>query len=519
MFRRSSTTALVLLQLSVWSAGCKEEDKSSSGDLTEERAGVGGSTQAAGSGGAGGSVRAAGSGGADSGRAGSGGKVANGGAGGAVAAGKAGAGGKSPAAGSGGGGAGQAGADGAEVERGSVAADDKPSIDDAAYSALIKQLNQFGLKLGQKQAESNMLTQKNVVYSPLSASIALSMTYAGARADTAKEFDALLSAGMPAQTYHKGVNRLVRELASRAQDGKDPAGNPRKIELNIADAVYLDKQLNVAPEFLDELSRNYDSGVHREDFRQAFEAARMRINDWVADETHDKIQDLLPQGTLDEMTRLVLVNALYFYGSWQTSFNAMATTDADFHTLANATVSVPTMVREGGYRYSSAADYAAIELPYVGDHLSMFVVVPNDGKFESVRSAASADWLETAVAAGESKTVRLALPKFKMTVGAFSLTESLKDMGLTSAFTDKADFTGISSDEPLQISSVLQKAFISVDENGTEAAAATAVTIGTTSAPLEVIQLNVDRPFLFFIRDSNGAVLFSGQVVDPSKAE
>lgn len=499
MSRRASKFAALLIQLAVLPfASCKDEPAAPP-------------QSAAGASQAGEDAPAAGSGGSAGSAAGSGGSGGS--------AGKAGAGGKPAAAGSGG----NAGAAGraaeASIERGSIAADDKPKVEDAAYSALIAQLNQFGLELGQKQAEANKLTDKNVVYSPLSASIALSMTYAGARAATATEFAKLLHAGVPAETYHAGVNRLARELASRAQDGKDPAGNPRKIELNVADAVYLDKQLNVRSDFLDELARNYDSGVHREDFRHAFEDARMHINDWVAGETHDKIQNLLPQGALNDMTRLVLVNALYFYGSWLNTFNPMATSPADFHTLANQTVSVPTMVRQGDLRYSKAADYAAVQLPYVGGHLSMLVVVPNDGKFESVRKAVTADWLKSVVDAGAQKTVRLALPKFKMTVGAFSLTESLEAMGLETAFTDKADFTGISSDEPLQISSVVQKAFISVDENGTEAAAATAVTVSTTSAPIEIVELNVDRPFLFFIRDDNAAVLFSGQVVDPSKQE
>jgi serpin B len=453
-------------------------------------------------------VPAAGSGGSG-GRAGSAGSAGKAGAGG-----KAGTGGKAGAAGGTAGGAAEI-----SIERATIKADEMPKIDDSAYGALIAQLNQFGLELGRRQAESNELKQKNCVYSPLSASIALSMTYAGARTTTATELSTLLSGGMPADTYHAGINRLARELASRAQDDKDAAGNPRKIELNIADAVYLDKQLAVMPDFLDQLARNYDSGVHRTDFRHAFEDARMQINDWVADETHDKIQNLLQQGALNEMTRLVLVNALYFYGSWLSTFNPMATNDADFHTLANSTVSVPTMLRQGGLRHSAGTDYTAVELPYVGGHLSMLIVLPNDGKFESVRKAVSADWLKSALDAAQSKTVRLALPKFKMTVGAFSLTQSLEDMGLKTAFSDKADLTGISSDEPLQISSVVQKAFISVDENGTEAAAATAVSVGTTSLPAEIIEMNVDRPFLFFIRDDNGAVLFSGHVVDPSKSE
>lgn len=405
----------------------------------------------------------------------------------------------------------------AQVDRSDVEPDTMPSIDDADYAQLISQLNKFGLELGKKVNEANALTEKNSVYSPLSASVALSMAMAGARGETANEMQSLLSSGLESDTYHAGINRLSRELASREVDTKDAAGTPRKIALNLADALYVDASLSLKSAFLDLLAREYDSGVHREDFVHAFEPARMRINAWVADQTHDKIQDLLPPSAITELTRLVLVNALYFYGSWLTPFQPEATSDGTFRTLAGTTVMVPTMHARLSLRYTTSADFAAIELPYVGGHLQMTVILPSEGQFEQVRSGASASWLETTVQSMSPKTVQLALPKFKMTVGSFGLTDSLKAMGMKQAFSDSADFTGISTDEPLMITGVVQKAFVSVDENGTEAAAATAVVVGATSVPTEIVELNIDRPFLFFIHDDSGVVLFEGHVVDPSK--
>jgi serpin B len=326
----------------------------------------------------------------------------------------------------------------------------------------------------------------------------------------------VLAGGIGAETYHSGMNRLARELASRALDQPAKSGNPQRIELNLADAVYVDNALGLQADFLNELSRNYDSGVHREDFQHAFEPARMHINDWVADKTHDKIQDLLPAGSLSDSTRLVLVNALYFYGSWNSAFSPSSTSDAEFHALDGKTVSVPTMHKELGLRHATGTGFAAVELPYVGGHLHMTVVLPDAGQLETVRKAVSGDWLAKLHASATSKAVRVALPKFKLTTSSFSLTNSLKAMGMNTPFTDKADFTGITSDQALQISDVIQKAFIADDENGTEAAAATAATVTATSAIADVIDFTVDRPFLFFIEDDNGIVLFSGHIVNPA---
>jgi|GEM_PF-165834 len=496
MFERTSRslvlTASLLLQLSGF--GCEDAPASPVEDAGSSGAGglaAGSSGRvAAGSGGAGEAA-------ADSGGAGS--------AGAAAAAGKAGSAGNTAAVG------------GEALDRSTVQPNVTPEVEDSAYAALIAQLNQFGLELGRRQVEANKLSDKNTVFAPISASIALSMTYAGARGVTATEFEAALTGGIAADSYHTGINRLSRELASRTGGWNDAWGMRSNNELNIADALYVEAELDVLPGFLDQLSRDYDSGVHRSDFQHDFEAERVRINDWVAGETNDKIKDLLTPGVLDADTRMVLVNALYFYGSWRDKFAVAGTSAADFHTLADQTVSVPTMHKQLLFSvYKETDAFAAVDLPYVGDHLSMLCVLPKAGQFESVRDAVSGQWFESTLKDTKRVTVNLALPKFKMTTDSLSLNESLKAMGFTTALSDAANFSGISADGGLKIGDVVQRAFIGVDETGTEAAAATAVTVAPAAAPVEIVDLTLDRPFLFFIHDDSGIVLFSGQVVDPS---
>jgi serpin B len=256
----------------------------------------------------------------------------------------------------------------------------------------------------------------------------------------------------------------------------------------------------------------------RLDFARSHEPARMAINEWVEEQTRDKIQGLLPQGSITEATRLVLVNALYFYGSWQAPFNHATTSNAAFKTLAGASLQVPTMFGQKRLSYRAADKLEVAELPYVGGRLRMTIVLPAEGQFEAVRSQVSAAWLERAVTGLQPTELIVRLPKFKMTVGTFSLKQGLMAAGMKSLFTDSADLTGIATGVQLTVSDVLQKAFIAVDEDGTEAAAATAVIVGPPNAQGDPPKpFTVDRPFLFFIRDESGAVLFSGHVVDPSK--
>lgn len=239
---------------------------------------------------------------------------------------------------------------------------------------------------------------------------------------------------------------------------------------------------------------------------------------WVASKSHDRIQDLIPIGKVDTGTRFVLVNALYFYGSWRTPFDAHFTSDADFHALDGSTVSVPTMHGGDFLRYAAGSGFAAVDLPYVGGHLSMTIVLPDAGQFEAIRKAMSGAWVDKTLGSLAEAQVALALPKFKFTSDSFSLRDALIDMGMKTAFTLDADFSGIThGPEQLYISDVLQKAFVAVDEAGTEAAAATAV-VGESgsAAPTDVVYFTVDRPFLFIIHDDTGAVLFTGHVMKPT---
>jgi serpin B len=406
----------------------------------------------------------------------------------------------------------------AAIERSSLAADTAPQVAGSDYSAFISQINKFGLDLGQQYVSSNTLAERNVIYSPLSVTVALGMTYAGAKGQTASEMKSTLGDTFAEGVFHTANNRLARELASRITSRPDSDGNSHKIELNLADAIFVDHTITLQQPFLDILSRDYDSGVRRVDFIQDFEPARLSINAWVQEQTKDRIQDLLPQGSVTELTRLVLVNAIYFYGSWSAPFRSSATHDAAFNLLAGSAIQTPTMNGEFRFDYRATDQFAVAELPYEGGKLRMTIVLPAAGQFEALRSQVSAAWLEQAIGGLENTLLRVSLPKFKMTVGSLSLRTGLGALGMNKPFEDDADFSGIALDSKMSLSDVVQKAFIAVDENGTEAAAATGAIAGPTSAPVEQpIPFEVDRPFLYFIRDENGAVLFSGHVVDPSK--
>lgn len=404
-----------------------------------------------------------------------------------------------------------------EVARSTVAANTAPSIPEADFASYIANTNQFGLALHQAQSRANKLTDTNLIYSPISVSMALAMTYAGARGTTASEMKAVLGDSFAGGTFHVASNRLARELRSRATSRTGSDGTVHELELNLVDAIFVERTLALEQPFLDLLAREYESGVSQLDFMRAFEPARMTINDWVAMQTKDRILELLPMGAITPATRLVLVNALYLYGSWQAAFNAAATRDAAFKNLAGATVQTPTMYTSYSTGYALRENYAAADLPYEGGSLSMTIVLPRQGQFEAVRSQVSETWLKGVVSALQPALLQIGLPKFKVTSGTFSLKSGLEELGMRAPFKGEADFGGIAN-TPLVIHDVLQKAFIAVDEDGTEAAAATAVIVGPPdAAPVTPTPFLVDRPFLFFIRDKNGSVLFSGHVVDPTQ--
>jgi serpin B len=392
-----------------------------------------------------------------------------------------------------------------------------PDISDSDYATFISGANTFGLALGQNVTTSNSLKAKNSVFSPTSAQIALAMTYGGAVGNTAAAMKTTLGDNLASGKYHAGCNRLLRDLASRNSSYTDPMGNVKRIELTPTNSLWVERTMSVKSAFLDLLSQQYDSGMWAVDFIGQPDPARLAINAWVSDHTHSRINDLLQSGDVNSATRFVLVNALYLYASWSTLFDKRSTASAVFHTLAGTDVSADTLHSSSYLQYKSTASFDVLELPYFSGDLWMTIVLPQTGQFEATRSQISGSWISGAMAGLARTYVTLALPKFTISTAQLKLAEPLKAMGMGVAFDSMAaDFSGISNDKPLYLSDVIQKAFIGVDEDGTEAAAATAVFGSGAGLPPPPTPFIIDRPFLFFIQDTTGLVVFSGQVVDPT---
>ncbi|AUX40244.1 hypothetical protein SOCE26_016430 [Sorangium cellulosum] len=383
-----------------------------------------------------------------------------------------------------------------------------PSVPEADSKELAVGNTTFALDLyRQVSAEPG-----NLFYSPYSVSSALAMTYAGARGETAEQMATALRFTLPQERLHPAFNALDLALASRGEgaEGQDGEG----FRLNVANALWGQKDYFYVPEFLDVLAVNYGAGMNLVDFIQASGEAREIINGWVAERTEDRIKDLLPDGFLTSSTRLVLTNAIYFNAAWQFPFEEERTAPGDFTLPDGSTVSVPMMAGVEQVPYGEGDGYQALEMPYDGGELSMVLVLPSDlGAFESGLDRAR---LEGVLGSLEERSVQIGLPKFEFE-STLDLIPPLEELGMPMAFTSEADLSGINGQGGLYISGVIHKAFVSVNEAGTEAAAATAVGAGVTSAP-EPAAIRFDRPFLFFIRDiATSAVLFAGRVANPSE--
>jgi serpin B len=357
----------------------------------------------------------------------------------------------------------------------------------------------------------------NLVFSPASIETALAMVYAGAAGDTAKEMAVTLHFQLQGDALHQGFNSLDTLLESRSWQGGTSNGRTDRVLVKTANSLWAEKDLAIEKLFLDTLAKDYGAGVRLVDFQTAAEDARTAINKWVADQTADKITDLIPEGALDGLTRLVLVNAVYLDATWQSPFNKEATHDGSFHTLAGTDVTAPTMEQMSGFSYGKGDGWQAVELPYSHDELAMLVIVPDAGSFADVEGRLRDGLIDEAVAAlTNTGEVDLSLPKFKFRTQS-ALSDALRALGMRKAFDGgAADFSGITKQQALSISDVIHEAYIAVDEDGTEAAAATAVALAG-AMPGEPVKLAVDRPFIFALRDKDtGAVLFLGRVTDPT---
>ncbi len=344
----------------------------------------------------------------------------------------------------------------------------------------------------------------NLILSPYSISQALALVYAGAQGTTEQQMADTLHFTLPQAEFHPAFAALDTSIR--------PANDA--FRLNMANALWGQQDFAFLPAFLTLLADNYGAGLQPVDYNDP-EAARETINQWVSDQTEDLIPDLIAKGVLTPDTRLVLTNAIYFKAAWAAEFDPNFTSDAPFTLLDGSTVTVPTMVQTASQPYASGEGYQAVLLPYAGEQTAMLIIVPDSGQFEAVESALSADMYTAVLDALQPMTVALWMPSFEYR-SSLQLAETLANMGMTDAFTANADFSGMTGERNLFIDAVIHQAYIKTAEEGTEAAAATAITMGAT-AIMPDISLNIDRPFLYLLIDQpTRSILFMGRVLNPA---
>jgi serpin B len=394
------------------------------------------------------------------------------------------------------------------IAQSNIKRDTGPSAPAGDIQTLVNGNNAFAIDLYQLVRGQG----DNIVFSPYSISLALAMTYAGARSATESQMADVLHFTLGQNGTHPAFNALDLKLA---QLGESPAKNLVPLQLNIANAVWAEQTYPFQQNFLDTIALNYGSGIHLADFINQFEPVRKEINRWVEDQTKDKIKDLLSKGTLNSATRMVLVNAIYFKADWFIVFDPNKTQDAPFHLLDGSEAQVKMMSNDlYNIPYTSGDGYQAVELPYMGGTAAMDILVPDEGRFSEFEAMLDAEKLDGTLNSMQPTSVQLGLPKFQFT-SQFSLSDQLSALGMPDAFApNRADFSGMTGNQDLFISDVIHKAFVAVDEKGTEAAAATAVSMQMAMQPSSQIILTIDRPFIFIIRDKiNGQILFMGRVV------
>ena len=349
----------------------------------------------------------------------------------------------------------------------------------------------------------------NLILSPFNIATALSMVLAGARGQTADEIRTVLHLQHD-PAYDAALGPLVSDLNKNGNTGAN--------QLLTANGLWVQKGYALQPAFEKTLADNYRALPSLVDFIANAEAARSQINGWTEEHTKNKIKDLFPAGSLDAQTRLVLASAIYFYGKWQMPFVTSKTEPAPFTPSKGAAVQADFMNQTSRFGYTDTPSAQILEMPYAGTGLAFDVLLPRTASGlpeleKSLTSDAVTDWLGKL----SSRSVQLSLPKFRAE-SEFSLGRALSAMGMSTAFTDKADFSGITSKGGLKIGQVIHKAFVDVSEQGTEAAAATGITVtmAAVHVPEQPVVFRADHPFIFLIRDTRtGAILFIGRLTHP----
>lgn len=387
-----------------------------------------------------------------------------------------------------------------------------PEIPGSAIS-VVDGNNRFALDLYARIADDPKAGDGNIFFSPFSISTALAITYEGARGETADEIQSVFHFPVNQTALRSGYATLVARANSRLN----------AYTLRTANALWAEKTHPFLPDYLGIADRYYDAKTTNMDFIYRPEKSRIIINQWVEDKTGDQIKDLIPPGAIDSSTALVITNAIYFKGTWVKQFDPEKTRDADFMTGSGTTIRVPMMQRTDDaavFRYAETEMFQVLEMPYEsgsGTELAMLVVLPRENDTAGVVQSLDVGTLQEIRQSLAFRVVRVYFPKFVMETKYF-LPRTLSEMGMPTAFTAGADFSAMDGSRDLFITDVIHQAFVEVNEEGTEAAAATAVIMGKGASPAEekVPVFRADHPFIFFIQErETGNILFMGQVSDP----
>jgi len=383
---------------------------------------------------------------------------------------------------------------------------EQPSEPEPTSVAEVANLNNmFGFEMFSNLAQGK---QENAFFSPYSISSAFSILYEGARGTTQDEIKSVFHFASDDQTRRDYSHQIISDLNKPAQN----------YILSTANALWVQDKFPILNEYKDVTETYYFSKTENLDFATQQEESRNTINSWVEEKTNDKIKDLLPQGSINDMTRAVITNAVYFLGNWTVQFDEKITQEDDFKTSEQKTVKVPMMNTEQNFNYGSTDDLQILQMSYKGDDLSMLVLLPKDNDLSSLEKKLSVKNLNEWKGNMMKKQVNVYLPKFKLET-TYSLNENLAKMGMPSVFDPGlADLSGIDGEKDLYVTGVFHKAFVIVDEKGTEAAATTGIVVGTTSVGPQPEIFRADHPFIFLIQDDRtGLILFMGKVVDPTK--
>jgi len=387
--------------------------------------------------------------------------------------------------------------------------------DTGSTTAVAEANNRFAFELYSRLAKDQKYSGDNLFFSPFSISSALAITYEGAKGKTSDEIRSV---------FHFPVNDTARREGYQDLNAGINSGDP-SYSLRTVNTLWAEKTSPFLAEYIGTAERYYSANTTNLDFKGHPEDSRLTINIWVEDKTGDRIKDLIPAGAIDPMTRLVITNAIYFKGDWVKQFDKNKTADAEFRTGPQRTVKVPMMQRtdeNAVYVYAENSDSQMLSMSYehtTGPELSIIVLLPKADNLTTTEASLSADTLSALQQSAESRRVMVYFPKF--TLGTkYSLPDTLGAMGMPTAFTGNADFSGMDGTNDLLISDVIHQAFVDVNEEGTEAAAATAVVMKLAAAPANpepVPVFRADHPFIFIIQDDEtGSILFMGRVVNPT---